>query len=124
MLLVIVMALFAGPVLVFAPKLRAARLAGQATFRSFAARYVQEFEDKWLVGTPPATPVLGTPDLQSLADLANSAQTVRDMRTIPLSRRIVTTYAMGIALPFLPLLLLKFPIAELAAMLFKRLTGL
>jgi hypothetical protein len=31
---------------------------------------------------------------------------------------------MGVALPFLPLLLLRFPIAELAAMLFKRLTGL
>jgi hypothetical protein len=31
---------------------------------------------------------------------------------------------MGILLPFLPLLLLRYPIAELAAMLLKRVAGL
>jgi hypothetical protein len=31
---------------------------------------------------------------------------------------------MSVVLPFLPLLLLKYPVAELAAMLLKRLSGL
>jgi hypothetical protein len=124
MMLIIVIVLFLGPVLVFAPKLKAARLNGLRAFMGFAAQYVQGFDDKWLAGNRPNEPLLGTPDIQSLADLANSASTLREMRTVPVSRRIVTTYAMGVVLPFLPLLLLKYPIAELAAMLLKRLSGL
>jgi hypothetical protein len=85
---------------------------------------VQGFDNKWLGGARANEPLLGTPDIQSLADLANSASTLRDMRTVPVSRHIVTTYAMGVVLPFLPLLLLKYSIAELAAMLLKRLSGL
>lgn len=119
-----VMVVFLGPMLVFAPKLRAARLKGNMAFRAFAARYVQEFEQKWLGNASPEEPLVGTADIQSLADLANSAKTVRDMRTVPVSARIVTLYAIGVVLPFLPLLLLKYPIAELAGMLLKRLSGL
>jgi hypothetical protein len=124
LMLGMVMVVFLGPVLVFAPKLRAARLKGNRAFRAFAARYVQEFEQKWLGNASPEEPLVGTADIQSLADLANSAKTVRDMRTVPVSARIVTLYAMGVVLPFLPLLLLKYPIAELAGMLLKRLSGL
>jgi hypothetical protein len=124
LMLGIVMVVFLGPVLVFAPKLRAARLKGNRDFMAFAARYVKEFEQKWLGNASPKEPLVGTADIQSLADLANSARTVRDMRTVPVSARIVTLYAMGVVLPFLPLLLLKYPIAELAGMLLKRLSGL
>jgi hypothetical protein len=124
LLLGMVMVVFLGPVLVFAPKLRAARLKGNRVFMAFAARYVKEFEQKWLGNGSPEEPLVGTPDIQSLADLANSAKTVRDMRPVPVSGRIVTLYAMGVVLPFLPLLLLKYPIAELAGMLVKRLSGL
>jgi len=102
----------------------AARLKGNRAFRGFAARYVQEFESKWLTNSTAKEPLLGTPDIQSLADLANCAKTVRDMRVVPVSRRIVMTYAIGVLVPFLPLLLLKYPIAELAGKLFKRLFGL
>jgi hypothetical protein len=124
LMLGMVMVVFLGPLLVFAPKLRAARLKGNRAFRAFAARYVQEFEQKWLGNASPEEPLVGTADIQSLADLANSAKTVRDMRTVPVSARIVTLYATGVVLPFLPLLLLKYPIAELAGMLLKRLSGL
>jgi hypothetical protein len=124
LMLGMVMVVFLGPLLVFAPKLRAARLKGNRVFRAFAARYVKEFEQKWLGNASPEEPLVGTADIQSLADLANSAKTVRDMRTVPVSGRIVTLYAMGVVLPFLPLLLLKYPIAELAGMLLKRLSGL
>jgi hypothetical protein len=124
LLLGMVMVVFLGPVLVFAPKLRAARLTGNKAFSAFAARYVQEFEQKWLGDASPEEPLVGSPDIQSLADLANSARIVRDMRTVPVSPRIVTLYAMGVVVPFLPLLLLKYPIAELAGMLLKRLSGL
>jgi hypothetical protein len=122
--LVIVMILFLGPVLVFTPKLQAARLEGNRNFRNFAARYVKEFDRKWLGPATSDEPLLGTPDIQSLADLANSASTVREMRVTAVSHRILKSYAMSVVLPFLPLLLLKYPVAELAAMLLKRLSGL
>lgn len=124
LMFVIVLVLFLGPLLVFVPKLNAARLKSLGTFRTFAAEYVQQFDRKWLTGVMPPEPLLGTVDLQSLADLANAAHGLRDMRTLPVSRKIVTTYALGIVLPFLPLLLLKYPIAELATMLVRRMSGL
>jgi hypothetical protein len=124
LMLGIVMVVFLGPVLVFAAKLKAARLKGARDFGSFAARYVKEFDRKWLGDPIAQEPLLGTPDLQSLADLANSVRIVRDMRIVPVSRSLLTTYVMGVVLPFLPLLLFKYHIAELVGMLFKRLSGL
>ena len=122
-MLVIVSVLFLGPLLVFSSKLEAARLAGRRTYRNFAARYVQDFDHKWLGTTLPEEPLLGTADIQSLADLENAAGPVREMRVVPFGPNIVKTYAMGVLLPFLPLLLLKYPITELAAIMVKRLFG-
>jgi hypothetical protein len=122
-MLIIVSALFLGPLLVFSPKLEAARLAGRRAYRNFAARYVQDFDHKWLGRTLPDEPLLGTADIQSLADLEKSAEVVRRMRLVPFSPRIMRTYAMGVLLPFLPLLLFKYPVTELAAILVKRLFG-
>lgn len=123
-MLVIVSALFVGPVLVFMPKLRAARIRGSTDFRGLAARYVQEFESKWLSDSTPREPLVGTADIQSLADLANSADRVQGMRILPVSPHILKVYALSVVLPFLPLLLLQYPIEELASMLFRRLSGL
>jgi len=55
---------------------------------------------------------------------ADESAALRDMRTVPVNHRILKSYAMGVVLPFLPLLLLKYPLAELAAMMLKRLSGL
>jgi hypothetical protein len=122
-LLAVVAALLIGPMLVFSPKLRAARIEGSRAYRNFAARYVREFDSKWLGTTVPTESLLGSPDIQSLADLANGAQTVRDMRTVPAGRGLLTMYAVALAAPFLPLLLIKYPLVELAAVLVKRLFG-
>ena len=73
--------------------------------------------------TVPTESLLGSPDIQSLADLANGAQTVRKMRTVPAGRGLLTMYAAALAAPFLPLLLIKYPLVELAAVLVKRLFG-
>ncbi|MGB3427660.1 MAG: hypothetical protein WBA53_05735 [Burkholderiaceae bacterium] len=122
-MLVIVSVLFLGPLLVFSTKLETARREGRRTYRNFAARYVQDFDHKWLGGRPADEPLLGTPDIQSLADLHNSAEAVRTMRVVPFGPGIMKIYAAGVVLPFLPLLLFKYPFAELAAMVVKRLFG-
>lgn len=124
LVLAIVIVLFLAPLLVFVPPLMAARIRGSTDFRGFAARYAQEFEHKWLGSSTPNEPLVGTPDLQSLADLANSADRVQRMRIFPVSRRILNSYALSVALPFLPLLLFQYPLEELAAMVLRRFSGL
>jgi hypothetical protein len=123
-LLALIMVLFVGPVAVFAPRLKDARLKGNSAFRALAARYVREFDSKWLGESRPAEPLLGSPDIQSLADLANSASTVRNMRVLPVGPGTLRHFTLAVVLPFLPLLLFEYPITELTATLLKRLTGL
>jgi len=63
--------------------------------------------------------LLGTSDLQSLADLTNSLNVVTKMRLVPATYRLALILAAAALVPMLPLLLLQYPIAELAGKLFK-----
>ena len=55
----------------------------------------------------------GTPDLQSLADLANSFAVVRRMRFVPCTAQHAGLLALATIVPMTPLLLLVFPLKEL-----------
>jgi hypothetical protein len=113
------------PPSIFAFKLRACQEKGLRRYMVFAARYVNNFEKKWLNGGPtPAEPLLGTPDLQSLADLASSVGIIRTMRWVPVSTRLLITVAAAGLMPMMPLFLFKYPIAELIQRLFSKLAGL
>ena len=92
---------------------------------AFAERYVNEFDRKWL-GTDPAPgePLLGTADIQAMADLSTSVSIVRDMRLVPVSPSMLMYLAAAALLPLLPLVLFKYPIADLLAKFFGRLSGL
>jgi hypothetical protein len=117
-------ALFLGPLLVFAPRLEACRARASRDYKEFAQFYVRGFEQKWVAGPAPKETLLGTPDLQSLADLANSVNIVRDMRVVPISKGLVQKLVVAALVPMLPLLLLKYPVAELIGVVFKRLSGM
>jgi hypothetical protein len=117
--------LFLLPLCVFTPKLRACKRTGLRDYMELAARYVTDFQRKWLVpGAAPAEPLLGTPDLQSLADISNAINVVREMRWAPIDAGLLKTYLVAALLPLLPLLLLKYPVASLAQQFFRRLVGL
>jgi hypothetical protein len=89
-----------------------------------ASRYVDAFDRRWVLDeTATGESQLGTADLQSLADLGNSMNVVQGMRLIPTSRRLVLGTVGFVLLPMLPLLLLKYPIDQLAAKLLQTLTG-
>jgi hypothetical protein len=91
----------------------------------FAARYVTDFEKKWLnAAAPSEEPLLVTSDLQSLADLSTSVGTVRNMRWLHVGMRLLIAVGAAALLPMLPLLLFKYPIAELVQKLFSKLAGL
>jgi hypothetical protein len=117
--------LFLGPLLVFTDKLWAARTRGLARYSDIAARYVTEFEAKWTNGNvPDGAELLGTADIQSLADLNNAFTAVTAMRWITIGPRLLTMVTLAAIVPLVPLLFFRYPIAELAEKFFSRLVGL
>jgi hypothetical protein len=111
------------PLLVFTPQLNAAKRRGLGEYGTLAASYVSEFEDKWLPAGEKKTAhhdeLLGSSDIQSLADLGNSFGFIRDMRLVPFSLENVLRLATATAIPLLPLLLTVMPLEELLTRLAK-----
>jgi hypothetical protein len=109
-----------GPLLLFTPHLGSARRTGLREYGTLAQRYVREFDDKWLRGGAPADePLVGSADIQSLADLGNSFEVVRSMRVVPFTRDTVLQLAVITLLPVLPLLLTMVSLEELLQQLLK-----
>jgi hypothetical protein len=113
-----------GPLVVFVPALWSAQVAATGRYRALAARYVEAFDRKWLGGEAPGEPLLGSADIQSLADLGNSYGLVRDMRVFPAGPRLLARLTMTALLPLAPLALFKYPMAELVKSFLSRIAGL
>jgi hypothetical protein len=103
-----------GPLVMFTPKMAAAKRRGLAEYGLLAQRYVQNFQNTWIVGEiAPGQELLGSADIQSLADLGNSYGMVRDMRVVPFGLDDITRLAAVTAAPFIPLLLTVWSPEEL-----------
>ena len=103
-----------GPLLLFTPHLAAARRVGLREYGTLAQRYVRAFDDKWLRGGASAgEPLVGSADIQSLADLGNSFELVRSMRVVPITRDAILQLAVITLLPVAPLLLTMISLEEL-----------
>ena len=117
--LILMLCAVLGPLLVFAPQLAQAKRKGLREYGTLAQRYVGEFDRKWLRGGAPADePFVGSADIQSLADLGNSYEVVRTMRTAPITRDAVVGLAAATLVPIVPLLLTMMPLEELLKKLF------
>jgi len=69
-----------------------------------ASRYVFGFEDRWIqAGGSEASELLGTSDIQSMADITNVYSNVRQMRLVPFGTDDITRLAATPAAPLLPL---------------------
>jgi hypothetical protein len=119
LLVVYVLCLVFGPLLVFAPRLAQVKRLGLREYGKLAERYVREFDTKWLRGGAPADePLVGSGDVQSLADLNNSFEVVRTMHMAPVTRDAVFRLAAAVLLPVVPLALTIMPLEELVKQLF------
>ena len=111
-------ALVLGPLLVFAPQLAQAKRKGLREYGTLAERYVREFDAKWLRGGAPADePLVGSADIQSLADLGNSYEVVRTMRIAPITKEAILRLAAATLVPMVPLVLTMMPLEELLKVL-------
>jgi hypothetical protein len=109
-----------GPLLMFTPQIANAKRKGLTDYGLLAQRYVESFQQKWVLGDRPASEeLLGAADIQSLADLSNSYALVRDMRSIPFGLQDVSRLAAATAAPLVPLLLTIFSPEELIMRIFK-----
>jgi hypothetical protein len=111
--IVFFVAVVLGPLLMFTPRMAQTRRKGLADYGLFAERYVECFDQKWIHGSVPEPELLGTGDIQSLADLGNSYQIVREMRVVPFGLQDISRLAIATAAPLSPLLLTIFSFEEL-----------
>jgi hypothetical protein len=101
-----VLAIF-GPLLMFTPQMANTRRKGLADYGLLAQRYVEGFREKWIAGyASNSEELLGTGDIQSLADLGNSFTVVQEMSFVPFSWKDVTRLAAATLAPLVPLLFL------------------
>jgi hypothetical protein len=101
------------PLVVFIPVLGRTRREGLHEYGNLATGYVSDFHRKWVGGENKGEAILGTADIQSLADLANSYDVVREMRLLPFGVKDVARLAGSTLIPFVPLLLTVMPLEEL-----------
>jgi hypothetical protein len=108
------------PLTFFALPMAAAKRAALPVYGTFAARYVSEFRQKWL-HSPQSRDrqLLGSQDIQSLADLANGYAVAQDMNVLPFGRNVIVRVVIVIALPLLPLALTMFPFEVILQQLIK-----
>jgi hypothetical protein len=113
-MLAFLMAIVFGPLLVFSPQLASTKRRGLLEYGTLAERYVRDFDGKWLRGgAPQGEPLMGSADIQSLADMGNSFAVVRSMRLAPITRDAVLQLAACALVPLAPLLLTVMPLEDL-----------
>ena len=113
-LVIFLMCVVLGPLLVFAPQLAQAKRIGLSEYGTLAARYVRKFDAKWLRGGAPADePLVGSADIQSLADLGNSFEVVRTMRIVPFTKETIIQLAVVTVAPVAPLVLTMMSLEEI-----------
>ena len=108
-----------GPLTMFTPHLARTKRNGLNEYGTVASVYVDKFDQKWVCGGAEGEEILGTADIQSLADLANSYEVVREMRLVPFALNDVARLAVVTLLPVLPLLVTIMPLEELLTRLLK-----
>jgi hypothetical protein len=88
-----------------------------------ASHYVNAFRGKWVEGgvrdVRDGETLLGTSDIQSLADMANSFAVVSEMRLVPITKQTLIRLVILIGFPLLPLTLTVVPLDEAIRRLFK-----
>ena len=118
-LVALVLCMVFGPLLVFVPRLAEARRRGLREYGTFAETYTRAFAERWLGGgTPRDEAMLGSGDIQSLADLGNSYEVVRTMRAVPITKEALFQLGLVTFAPLLPLLLTAMPLEELLTKMF------
>lgn len=112
--LIFLLLLVLAPLTFFSAKLLSAKLTMLERYGDVAGNYVRAFHEKWIEDrNPEKDRLLGTGDIQSLADLSNSLVVARETRLVPFGKQDVLLLAGMVAAPMVPLLLFVVPLDEI-----------
>jgi hypothetical protein len=108
------------PLCVFCPILFQTKRSGLLRYGTLATEYTSSFQKKWIESPRPQDEeLLGTGDIQSLADLGNSFSFIEKMGPLPTGHRTLIIFILACLIPMAPLLLTKMPLEEVVKMLVK-----
>jgi hypothetical protein len=111
------------PAVFFFPMLRLTKRRAIFEYGALALSYTAEFDSKWIRGKhDPEEQLMGSGDIQSLADLGNSYLIVEGMRLVPFGWKTTAGLAVSFLLPILPLFLTVVPLKDIVKTLMKILT--
>jgi hypothetical protein len=117
---VAVLIVFAGPLAIFSGMLRRLKRLGLHQYGTLATAYAGSFHKKWIENqNSDHEALLGTGDIQSLADLGNSYSFVKKMKAIPIDPLDLVHLIVASLLPMTPLLLTVMPLGDLLKILLK-----
>jgi hypothetical protein len=117
---VLAVIMLAAPLLVLTPRLAAEKRRGLHEYGSLGTAYVQGFDSKWIKDVvPEREPLLGTADIQSLADLSNSFSVIRDMKIVLIDKRLLLGLAIPTILPLIPMVIVATPTSQLVKAVLK-----
>ena len=116
----VVLLLFLGPLLMFMPRMIAAKIKSLHDYSALAILHNQMFDGKWVQGdNPKGEPVLGAPDISSLADLGNAYAVLDRMRPVPFDPADAVVLALAALIPMTPLLLTVMPLERILELMSK-----
>lgn len=108
------------PLGVFTGRLIRTKREGMHRYGTLATTYTGSFHRKWIDGeNPQQDPLLGTGDIQSLADLGNSYSFIEKMNPLPIDLASLVHLVVATLLPMTPLLLTVMPFKEVIKLLMK-----
>ena len=105
------------PMTLFTATLRRTKRRGLLQYGTLAMEYNSAFHHKWVIDrSQTEETLLGTADIQSLADLGNSYGLVEKMNSIPMGPRTPIKLALACLIPLSPLLLTVMPLKDILKM--------
>ena len=108
--IVLTLALFAGPLLAFLPRLISTRTQGIFNYGGLAQGVGAQLEGTWLKRGATGTNALDVPHFSATTDLYSVVANTYAMTVVPLSLTDIVTFVVAALLPFLPVLLMSAPI--------------
>jgi len=101
-----------GPLLAFSGHLWRCRFAAKIDYGDLAIDYTRQFQARRIVRRD-RDDLMGSADIQSLADLGNSFEVITKMRPVPFGPLLAALIAAAAVLPMIPLVLLRLSLMDL-----------
>jgi hypothetical protein len=119
---VVVLLIFVGPLVFFAPTLTHLYRVGYAEYGSLAHLQAEQFHEKWVLRRQAhLEELLAAPEMEALINLAQSVDRLRRISLIPIDRFTLIQVTMAAAVPMLPVILTQVSLSSLLKMIFRAL---